>query len=324
MNKNLIIGVIIILILGVFGLYFYNNTEPEKVAGCDPNCKTQIEIIKQFSSNWTEFRKNISQRPTLGSTEWSSPTDYQFIGKNRMLVMFEDGHMVLVSVVQYECGESTCKFNLNHTFENDIPFSQDEWNKVIDQYGDPKETIRSYTRQIVRGVEIVSFDDWTEVSENIFVSNYDSGKTAKIKIPLTAPYKAGVGSKFGCDEMIVYMEKEIPQTTQPLNQAYKELFALKDVWVKYEPLKSYWYSPSDGLYNVKANLKNLTFDRATIENGVAKVYLKGNFGGLGGVCDDPRVQPQLEAVAKQFITVQSVQIYLNGQLFNWTGFGSQQ
>jgi hypothetical protein len=34
---------------------------------------------------------------------------------------------------------------------------------------------------------------------------------------------------------------------------------------------------------------------------------------LGGVCDSPRVQAQLEEIALQFSTVNSVAVFINGE-----------
>jgi hypothetical protein len=34
---------------------------------------------------------------------------------------------------------------------------------------------------------------------------------------------------------------------------------------------------------------------------------------VGGVCDEPRVRAQLEETALQFVTVDSVSIFVNGQ-----------
>ena len=54
----------------------------------------------------------------------------------------------------------------------------------------------------------------------------------------------------------------------------------------------------------------LSFDRATIDGGVASVYLLGNVDS--DECDGPRVKAQVSFAATQFGTVNSVNVFLNG------------
>ena len=52
---------------------------------------------------------------------------------------------------------------------------------------------------------------------------------------------------------------------------------------------------------------------ATIRDGTATIALAGDLM-LGGVCDNPRVQAQIEATATQFDTVDRVEVTVNGEL----------
>jgi hypothetical protein len=79
----------------------------------------------------------------------------------------------------------------------------------------------------------------------------------------------------------------------------------------FETKDNFGYMPG----NYVASNTNLTFDKAVIENGVAKVYLNGDVGPLGGSCDNPRLQIQVEEAALQFNTVNSVEIYVNGEKY---------
>lgn len=104
----------------------------------------------------------------------------------------------------------------------------------------------------------------------------------------------------GCDR-VVLVDREIPATSKPLTGALNELFALEGV-------------DTEGYYNFIANTKDtLTFDHATVEDGVASVYLNGEVSGVNGACDEPRARIQIEETALQFDTVEEVQIFLNGQ-----------
>ena len=49
----------------------------------------------------------------------------------------------------------------------------------------------------------------------------------------------------------------------------------------------------------------------TLEDGEAVVNLSGTLM-LGGVCDNPRVETQLEETALQFSTVSRVSLFVNG------------
>ncbi len=106
------------------------------------------------------------------------------------------------------------------------------------------------------------------------------------------------GKSRGCDK-VVMVEYSTPPTTTPLATAMQVLFAIDSEDV-------------NGLFSFIARTNDtLRFDRATIVDGIANIYLTGELTGLAGVCDDPRAVIQIEETALQFPTVKSVQIYLN-------------
>ena len=107
------------------------------------------------------------------------------------------------------------------------------------------------------------------------------------------------GTKIGCNDSLVAVDRMIPTTNAPLTAALKELFSIHDR-----------YYGQSGLYNSLANA-NLKLDGATIVNGNATVNLSGTLG-LGGVCDDPRAQEQIKQVVLQFSTVKQANVFLNG------------
>ncbi len=106
------------------------------------------------------------------------------------------------------------------------------------------------------------------------------------------------GKKIGCNDSIVAVDRQIPATQAPLTASLNELFSIHD--------KNYGQS---GLYNALANA-NLKVDSAAVINGKATIYISGTLN-LGGECDDPRVQAQIEQVALQFSTVKQVSVFLN-------------
>lgn len=107
------------------------------------------------------------------------------------------------------------------------------------------------------------------------------------------------GKQRGCDR-VVMVPFTVGTTSAPLTAAMQRLFSLSTTSV-------------DGLFNyIDRTNETLRFDRATIVNGTANIYLTGSLSGLAGVCDDPRAQIQIEETALQFASVERVQIYLNG------------
>jgi len=106
---------------------------------------------------------------------------------------------------------------------------------------------------------------------------------------------------------VVMVTRTIPATTAPLTAALKVLFTEKENSV-----------PSTEYNFIARTSDTLAFDRTTIEDGTANIYLIGALSGLSGACDDPRAQIQIEETALQFSTVQRVQIFLNGTPTNLT------
>ena len=108
------------------------------------------------------------------------------------------------------------------------------------------------------------------------------------------------GPAVGCNDSVVPVVIDIEPTAAPLTAALNRLLSLK------EPQFG-----QSGLYNALYQ-SNLTLQSATIVNREAIISLSGELL-LGGICDDPRLQAQLEYTALQYDTVDTVTILLNGQ-----------
>jgi len=107
------------------------------------------------------------------------------------------------------------------------------------------------------------------------------------------------GKQVGCGDSVVPVDIEIPYTQAVLRSTLESLLSLEDA--NYQNF---------GLYNA-LNQSKLIVDDVLIRNGEAVVSFSGELI-LGGVCDNPRVQAQLEETILQFSTVLSVTIYING------------
>jgi hypothetical protein len=79
----------------------------------------------------------------------------------------------------------------------------------------------------------------------------------------------------------------------------EELLSLPDI-----------YHGTTGLYNA-LNKSTLKLDSVSINQGKATIHLSGTLV-VTGVCDNPRVEAQLEETALQFSTVNQVSIFING------------
>ncbi len=61
---------------------------------------------------------------------------------------------------------------------------------------------------------------------------------------------------------------------------------------------------------------NLVFDNATLENGIVRIYLKGDFGDETNICNSKMALIQITETVKKFEGVKSIEIYQNLQKIN--------
>ena len=127
-----------------------------------------------------------------------------------------------------------------------------------------------------------------------------SGGFDRVEIYLIALSDDGAsGRRIGCGDSVVAVEREIEPTVGVLRAALDELFSLEE--------REYGQS---GLINVLAD-SNLAVDRLALDGGRATIYLTGDIL-LAGVCDDPRFEAQIVETARQFSTVDEVEVFING------------
>lgn len=108
------------------------------------------------------------------------------------------------------------------------------------------------------------------------------------------------GIPVGCGDSAVPVQVQIQPTQGVLKAALEALLAIKEQ-----------YYGQSGLYNALYQA-DLQVDKISINNGVASVYLTGTLL-MGGECDIPRVQAQLEQTVLQFSTVTEADIFINGK-----------
>jgi len=119
-----------------------------------------------------------------------------------------------------------------------------------------------------------------EISVNIYLVAYEGSNLS--------------GKTIGCNDILVPITKNVLVENNEVEAVLNELLITKDS----EELKNFVKGPSLLVYQV------------TIANGIADVYLKGDFN-ISGVCDIPRIKEQLYETAQQFSDITKVKIYIN-------------
>ncbi len=106
------------------------------------------------------------------------------------------------------------------------------------------------------------------------------------------------GTLVGCGDSAIPINVTIPRTQGVLRATLEKLFSAKQQF----------YGES-GYYNALYQ-SDLDVAGVTIEQGKAIIHLAGTIV-LGGTCDAPRVQAQIEQTALQFSTVSDVEVFVN-------------
>jgi hypothetical protein len=107
------------------------------------------------------------------------------------------------------------------------------------------------------------------------------------------------GPLVGCGDSAIPINVTVPRTQGVLRAALEKLLSAKQQF----------YGES-GYYNALYQ-SDLRVDRVAIEQGTATIHLSGSVV-LGGACDAPRVEAQIEQTALQFSTVNNVEVFVNG------------
>jgi spore germination protein GerM len=124
--------------------------------------------------------------------------------------------------------------------------------------------------------------------------------TREVKLFLIAVGDAGrSGKKIGCGDSVVAVTRELQPTRTPLRAALEELLRIP---------RNYGSDPE--LYNA-LHQSELRLVSVSVSRGIARLSFAGRLV-MGGVCDGPRVQAQIEETALQFPTVKKVKVFING------------
>lgn len=108
------------------------------------------------------------------------------------------------------------------------------------------------------------------------------------------------GPPVGCGDSLVAVDHPVELTSDPIRAGLERLFSFKDQYVGESGLYT-------ALYRSNLQVQSTNIDA----NGVATVELVGEYQ-LGGACDVPRFQGQIEQTVMAAPGVSSVNVLLNG------------
>lgn len=118
------------------------------------------------------------------------------------------------------------------------------------------------------------------------------------------------GGEIGCNDKVFLSPHVIePKTTAVLNATYSVLF----------DLKSESEIASDNVRNLVGTEPYLLYETVTLKDGNASVYLSGRLSSIAH-CAVPAFRAQIEQAALQFETVNSLEVYLNNNPWNWCDY----
>ncbi len=123
-------------------------------------------------------------------------------------------------------------------------------------------------------------------------------RTSKVKVFLVAAEKTP--NMAVCSDSLVAVERPIKPTLAPLRAALEELLVTpKTVDRTGENLENYWKGTDLRLHGVE------------LQNGIARIDISGQLLISVG-CDASRIVHQIEATARQFRSIKSVSVTVNG------------
>lgn len=145
--------------------------------------------------------------------------------------------------------------------------------------------------------EIENVENQEETEEEVVT------ETTTINLPLASLEEVGEFGPFGCSQYLNFHPVEVPQTSAVLGAVYEQLFSLP-----------YEVAGTDDK-NIIASQENLSFSSVEISDGDALLYLSGSV--MGNHCADEVFRHQIEQAAFQFDTIDSITVFVNGQIFDW-------
>ena len=146
----------------------------------------------------------------------------------------------------------------------------------------------------------IEYDDGASLLE-ILKRDREERNSQTIKIYLVARGDNGkTGKKIGCGDSLIAITRNIKKTAAPLAAALRELLLTPDHPDGNPNLENFWKG------------RNLKVRSVSIVNNTATIRLSGEVS-VAGVCDEPRIESQIEETARQFPTVKRVKVFVGNK-----------
>ena len=149
----------------------------------------------------------------------------------------------------------------------------------------------------------IEYDDGSTLLDILKLDRGSSQNSQSIMIYMVAVGDNGkTGKKIGCGDSLIAVTRTIDKTATPLTAAIREL------------LQTPQHPSVDGSPNLENFWKgrNLKVRSVFIVNHTATIRLSGELS-VAGVCDEPRIESQIDATARQFPTVKRVKVFIGNQ-----------
>jgi hypothetical protein len=145
----------------------------------------------------------------------------------------------------------------------------------------------------------LEYDDGANLIEILRRDRRLPGQT--IKVYLVAVGDDGkAGKKIGCGDSLIAVPRSITKTKAPLTAALRELLSTPPQVEGPPKLENFWKG------------RNLKLQSVSIRNQTASIRISGEVF-VAGVCDQPRIESQIEETARQFPTVKKVKVFIGKQ-----------
>ena len=146
----------------------------------------------------------------------------------------------------------------------------------------------------------IEYDDGESLLVILMSDRKSADANQTIKVYLVAVGDDGkTGKKIGCGDSLVAVKRPV-KTGAPLAAAIRELLLTPQHTEGTPTLDNFWMG------------RDLKVESVSIVNGIATIRLSGEVF-VAGVCDEPRIESQIEETARQFPGVKKVKVFIGKQ-----------
>lgn len=144
----------------------------------------------------------------------------------------------------------------------------------------------------------LAYDDRTSLLEILRRDRDSAERSVGVKVYLVAVGDDGkTGKKIGCGDSLVSVTRTIKKTVAPLKATLQELLSTPPETGENPKLQNFWKG------------RNLRVRSVSISNHTATIHILGEVF-VAGICDQPRIESQIEETARQFPSVKRVKVFI--------------